>query len=179
MTDYWKELYPHPTTECWFGTAGDCLDNTQTQQRAGVILYYSKGNKKYFVAGLDYETNEITDFGGHICKRDNNIVETALREFNEETRGLFNDYVDIDSLYDCPAIYNDVVVIVFVRIPDFKDFCIRVNRFMNTNNSISDEIKSIVIFTKSSIQENRKFFPLISNMINIAMTENVILSALV
>lgn len=59
--------------------------------RAGVIPYVVIGNRVMFCLGVDKETQELTDFGGGVRENDGDAVTAALREFREESKGVFGE----------------------------------------------------------------------------------------
>jgi hypothetical protein len=65
--------------------------------RAGIIPWKKEGDDVWFIFGLDAISGDITDFGGtHEYIKDNNLIETAIREYREE-------------VYNAPDIkYSDV-----------------------------------------------------------------------
>jgi hypothetical protein len=71
------------------------------QLRAGVIAYIEVPGpvrpQLYFCLGLDQRTGDITDFGGGVTKKDSTALHAALREFHEETLGIFIDHVPSDK----------------------------------------------------------------------------------
>jgi hypothetical protein len=83
-------------------------------QRAGVIIYYIDKNNLYFGFGVDSEYKELTDFGGHLDWNDKNAITGGLREFKEESLGIFN-YQYNDVLNDV-IIYDDKMVILFIKV---------------------------------------------------------------
>ena len=57
--------------------------------RAGIIPYQIIGKHIVFAFGLDGNNNSIVDFGGHIEKIDQDLIETAIREYSEESFNVF------------------------------------------------------------------------------------------
>lgn len=98
------------------------LINTRPQ-RAGVIMYTKYLDQVYFGIGVDTLSGEYTDFGGGISykdKKDKNVVLGALREYEEETLGIFGN-LTYEDVQDCTVIYNHQNLILFRYIePDFK-----------------------------------------------------------
>lgn len=85
-------------------------------KRAGVILYTVYNTATYFGFGLDSVSHDLTDFAGHIdYELDKNVIDGALREFNEETLGIF-DNVTSDVVADCPVIYDKQNLLIFVHV---------------------------------------------------------------
>ena len=85
-------------------------------QRAGVIIITDSINGINFGMGIDSKTHDLTDFGGGISyKKDINVIAGALREFNEETLGIFDD-LSISDISECPVIYDNWILIIFIRL---------------------------------------------------------------
>lgn len=57
--------------------------------RAGVVPYTIYNGKLYLCFGEDYRTKTIIDFAGGMEKFDQSMIATAIREFSEETLGVF------------------------------------------------------------------------------------------
>lgn len=110
------------------------LKNTKPE-RAGIIIYTTVKKVLYFGLGLDSRTHDLTDFGGRIIYKIENVIEGAIREFKEETLGIFED-ITYENIKDCPVIYDDKNLIIFVHID------INPNLICLTFNKKYNEIKS-------------------------------------
>ena len=88
--------------------------------RSGVIPFTIKNNRLYFLLGIDNNTGEFTDFGGGL-KKGEQAVDTAYREFNEESCNLFNNYVTKKDVNNSLYIINfkATIAIYFVKIDFF------------------------------------------------------------
>jgi hypothetical protein len=110
-------FYPHPPRHCNYvfcGRVGDLNFESYCPPRAGAIPYILRQGEIYFALGLDTQYSELTDFGGGVSyKNDGNAVEGALREFSEESLGVFGS-VDRALLNQCMVVYNRQMMIVFV-----------------------------------------------------------------
>jgi hypothetical protein len=110
-------FYHHPPRYCNYvfcGRVGDLNFESFRPQRAGVIPYIVREGEIYFALGLDTQHSELTDFGGGVSyKSDGNALEGALREFSEESLGVFGA-VDRALLTKCFVVYNRQMMIVFV-----------------------------------------------------------------
>lgn len=85
-------------------------------QRAGVIIYTIINGSTYFGLGLDSKTHDLTDFGGGVIyKTDGDVIKGALRELEEETLEIF-DPISPQDIRQCPVIYDDNNLIVFVHM---------------------------------------------------------------
>jgi len=81
--------------------------------RAGVILYCVIEGKVYFLFARDRRTYDLCDFGGHRDDHDPNALATALREFREESGGIFAQHkVSLRQI----ALYDDNMAILFLPI---------------------------------------------------------------
>ena len=81
-----------------------------------VILDITKPEtNRFFCFGVDSKYHTLTDFGGGIkYKLDGDPVLGALRELREESLGLFD--FSKDSVQNCCCIYNNDILIIFIRI---------------------------------------------------------------
>lgn len=120
--------------------------------RSGVILYTYHNNKLYFGFGVDKVYNEFSDFGGKI-ESGENVIETAIRELNEESLGLFQlTKKDID---DSLMLYNDNMAIIFVKFDadvltindDFQRLLTKAKKY---------EVKAIVWLSYDELQQEIK-----------------------
>ena len=100
--------------------------NYNLKYAAGIIPYSrnSSGEKSFL---LGYENGKWSGFIGKYEDSDNeNIINTAIREFNEETAYIFNEFIDIiknklihnDSRLIITKSYNNsrIVYIYFINI---------------------------------------------------------------
>lgn len=110
-------------------------------QRAGIIIYTVINGSIYFGLGLDAKTHDLTDFGGGVIyKTDLNVIRGALREFEEETLEIF-DPITFDDIKQCPVIYDNDNLIIFVHMNiDPDTTCVAFNtkykQIINTNRSL-------------------------------------------
>jgi len=109
-------------------------------QRAGVIIYTVVEGATFFGLGLDSRTHDLTDFGGGVIyKIDKNVINGALREFEEETLQIFEE-ITPEDIKKCPVIYDDKNFIIFIHLsidPDVvcSSFNARHETFMEHNRS--------------------------------------------
>lgn len=95
-------------------------------QRAGVIIYTVIDGATYFGLGLDAKTHDLTDFGGTIYYQyDPDVITGALREFQEETLEIF-DPLTREDIKQCPVIYDDSNLIIFVHLQVDPDSACRI-----------------------------------------------------
>jgi hypothetical protein len=110
--------YPIPLpTYAFKGLVKHLNWETYKPQRGGIIPYMvsSEGNLK-FALGLDYVHKELTDFGGGISyKKDGDAVVGSIREFDEESLGVFGE-VKKEDLENCLTIYSNEMMIIFLKV---------------------------------------------------------------
>jgi 8-oxo-dGTP pyrophosphatase MutT (NUDIX family) len=63
---------------------------------AGIIPYYRVDNSIYFLLGFERSNNKWSGFVGG-SEPNESIIQTALREFNEETAMIFNNVLLKDN----------------------------------------------------------------------------------
>lgn len=104
-------------------------------QRAGVIIYTVYNDMVYVGMGVDMKTHDLTDFGGGISyKKDRNVVAGALREFNEETLGIFRK-LSIEDVMTSAVLYDDTYnLIIFLHID--VDPNVVSEKFLNRFNEV-------------------------------------------
>lgn len=137
--------------------------------RAGVILYTKMNNEFYFGLGIDNDSKELTDFGGGISykERDKNVIEGALREFKEETLGIFG-HIQFEDVLEAPIIYNNDILILF-KYTDLDPNFIR-NEFLiayqhHQNCEVSDIVWLSTSELKHQIMTRGKMFSRVQNFL--------------
>lgn len=106
--------------------------------RAGVIMYEKTaptfdGNAiaPTFCLGVDASSGEITDFGGGISyRKDKTTLLGALREFAEESHGVFGTFTP-EKIQNCMAIYNNAMMIIFIPTQTTESHDVITQRFRN------------------------------------------------
>lgn len=127
------------------------------QKRAGIIPYIvNNEGQRIYALGVDTRFGSLTDFGGGVKKGKETVIEAALREFKEETLGVFKN-VSNKSIKNDVAIYNDNILIIFVKVnvdPDYLNLMflsnsIRTKTPLEVNNiAWIPEDKFIIIANK-------------------------------
>jgi preprotein translocase subunit Sec61beta len=96
------------------------LDNIKPL-RAGILPYFKSEEGLFWCFGVDTRTLELTDFGGGVIyKKDKNAINGAIREFKEETLGIF-DSIKIDPT--SIVIYNKKTLIILVQLESNTSLC--------------------------------------------------------
>lgn len=113
--------------------------NIVKPQRAGVIIYTKIDNEIIFGLGVDTLSKEYTDFGGGISyHKDKNVILGALREFKEESLGIFGE-VDFNHVLNSYVIYNNNNLIIFYYI-NLNPTVINDVFLLNYNQTVKDNI---------------------------------------
>lgn len=125
--------------------------------RCGVIPYIIKNGKIYYLLARHKDTNELGDFGGGVRKYEF-ALSGGLREFNEESRGIFSDQSKNinDRVNDIAIVDNDnIMAILFLPLNlDCLDDKIQ-DKFSNKNQfgKYSNEISELVWFDEKGFEE--------------------------
>lgn len=120
----------------------------QKQRRGGVIVYFIHQDKIIFGLGSDSTYKEITDFGGGVEKIDTDPVDTALREFQEETLGVYGN-INREDVSECMVIYNRTMMIMFLPLR-FDPAQITENFNQRVQIQNNPEINELVWLTKNN-----------------------------
>jgi hypothetical protein len=120
-------------------------------ERSGIIPYTSVNGEMFFLLAVDNYTGELGDFGGG-SKYNESALDTAKREFEEESKGIFKaEYPNIDCFTNKISVIDKNMAITFVYInPSWKTDAIK--RF-NVNKGPNDEIIDIVWVDKSTFEK--------------------------
>ena len=89
----------------------------QYQNRAGTILHAKRDGYHYFCLGIDRRHREYTDFGGGVTKRDRDTLDSALREYHEETLDIHP--IDKRNTGDSFVVYDRNMLILFYEVDDY------------------------------------------------------------
>ena len=88
--------------------------------RVGIIPYVIRDDIRFFALGIDTNYQEATDFGGKTGRFDQGPLQGALREFREETLGVFPEIDMVGDqtklgFSDSLAVWNQETMILFVK----------------------------------------------------------------
>ena len=133
---------------------------------AGILPYIVVENNYYFLLGLEKSNNLWSGFVGGSNKNEL-ITDTALREFNEESVFIFEEYIPFiksELLKTQPQIditgTGKEVYIWFIQLPEESQECIK--NFINNKSKFEEEHfheKSILRwFTIDEIKKSNKIF---------------------
>lgn len=111
--------------------------------RAGVIMYGSYQGTVYIGLGIDANSHELTDFGGGVdYKVDPDAIVGGLREFQEETLGIFQPLTPAD-VPKSVVLCDSKNLVIFVHVPMTPDaissaFNAAYAKRVDSNNQIRD-----------------------------------------
>lgn len=113
-------------------------------RRAGIIPYTFYKKEFFIIFGLERGIGSISDFGGTYERADGDLINTALREYREETLDLF-PMISREELINLnpPCLYNETTFEILLPLvfDNIYQFTISVN---NTLRHIPEsEIYSI------------------------------------
>lgn len=81
---------------------------SSSYKRAGVIPYIQNDNgdqnERLYAFGLDSDSRVIGDFGGRKEERDIDILDSCIREFWEESQGIFNITLTREEYLQLPVL---------------------------------------------------------------------------
>ena len=127
--------------------------------RSGIIPYTNLDGEMYFLLAEDSYTGELGDFGGGSKYKESGL-DTAKREFEEESKGIFkSEYPNIGFFSNKISVIDKNMAITFVYInPEWKTEN-RAIKLFHANKGPNDEISDIVWVNKSTFEklvQNRK-----------------------
>jgi len=103
--------------------------------------------------GRDKSTGELGDFGGGV-KKDEWLLTGGLREFMQETKGIFgNMYSSINELTNKLALYSTQMTIIFVPVPsEWIEKAPMLFRSKVSNDRHSNEMSELVWLDERSFR---------------------------
>jgi len=136
---------------------------------AGIIPYIKLNETVYFLLGFEISNKKWSGFVGGYEPKDKNIITTAIREFNEESGMVFNNYLDfIRKNIEFKEPYVDItktgrnVYLWFVEFPP-ETFNINVSElFLNNsfNNTVYKEKGDLRWFNINDIKNSKILYNL-------------------
>ena len=115
-------------------------------KRAGLIPYVIQDGKLLFGFAIDANYHGLTDFGGHRDSEDISILQTIMREVEEETYGAFDFISENDLLsslsFEGPNGTLEVLVLVEENPLEIND---RLMKNLEINQKQGEKLESIGI----------------------------------
>lgn len=125
----------------------DWLDPTFI--RAGIIPQVRQGNTVFYAFSLDNCVGAIGDFGGHIEPVDRDGLDTAIREYSEESLNVFGVFTR-DDLMDCPVIIGPETAEIIVPVPG-PMYPYVVEFHARLNEDITHEVLSVIWLSTAQV----------------------------
>lgn len=69
------------------------LEKTKYIQRTGIVPFFIENNQIFFLFGIDSASKDLTDFGGKKIFKDNDFIDTGIREAKEESLKVLDDLI--------------------------------------------------------------------------------------
>lgn len=88
------------------------LDN---HYRAGIVPYCNLKGIRFYCFGVEDGVGALADFGGQVDPADNDLLDTAIREFSEETLNVFGELTR-ESLQDCQCFITNSTLEIFYEV---------------------------------------------------------------
>lgn len=137
--------------------------------RAGAIIYTKTKKETLFCLGVDSQSGDLTDFGGGV-KKNETIIQGGLREFKEESQGVFNSHLNIDSLSRSIAVHSHNMLIMFIPAKINLDDSLETftKRIISKRNP---EVKEIVWLTTEELIDSisgrgRRMYSRVKRLLN-------------
>lgn len=119
--------------------------------RAGVIPFIHKGSQTFFCLGVDYDTGEITDFGGFVSpKKDKTPVHGGFREFEEETYGAFGRIRPFSKHHKYPVFFERMMII-YVELLNIDIEKVKDRYEKGYSNALVKETRDLVWIEKDKL----------------------------
>lgn len=118
-------------------------------KRAGIIPYIEKNGVKFYAFGVENAVAAICDFGGHREASDGDALDTAIREYREESLAVFGP-MSREQLQDCTVIegYGTLEILVPVSGELFS----YTEAFHNLlGNNAKHEVQNIIWLSRTQL----------------------------
>lgn len=136
-------------------SSASTLIDKDNLRRAGIIPYVKTNNTVMFIFGLGEAIASISDFGGTREDFDEDIYETALREFHEESFNVIGP-LNRKNLDHAPFIvaetgfHGEEGVLFFVKYRDNFPFLTKMREFKERAMP-GDETKALIILSREQL----------------------------
>jgi hypothetical protein len=142
-------------------------------KRAGIIPYKITEGTVQFAFGVDRESGDISNFGGSL-RPPENAIDAAIREFEEESLGVFEQLSRSKVESSC-VLYSPREIMIFIK-SDWEDDVLQTD--FKQKASRHSEMEKIVFYNyKDLIQEIEKeddiaFYEPVSSLLLSGIHEN-------
>lgn len=118
-------------------------------QRAGVIPWTTFRGTVLYGLGVDTQTQDLTDFGGGVQRRDADARAGALRELREESLGVFGT----PTLERSSVARGETMAIFFVEFPDLNPAAVTKNFQERLAQAVLPEVSNILWLTRAELTQ--------------------------
>lgn len=116
--------------------------------RAGIIPIVEQGNVQFFGFGVENGIAAIGDFGGKIERWDRDALDAAIREYYEESFGVFGD-ITRDMLQNCFVL--DGIDTAEILLPVSGPLYQYTERFHQMGISSEHEVQSVIWLSRRQL----------------------------
>ncbi len=122
-------------------------------RRASVVPYVVRRGTVYVLYGVDAASQDITDLGGGVKKYENGLT-AGLREFREESKGVFSDvYTSVwKSSWKSVGIHTDSMSVMYLRVDDTYYNTV-VDAFSATKKDTKDELDRLIWLSEADFTD--------------------------
>ena len=127
--------------------------------RAGVIPYYINKNRVFLGLGINQNNTTITTIGGTYESRDFDLLDTAIREYNEEV-GENMPNICFEDVVDCMAVKSKRSIHIFLQVNNIPENFKQTNEFVTLLWVTPHQLKIMNDNPKASLNhKNTRAFP--------------------
>nr|QBK90822.1 MAG: NUDIX hydrolase [Pithovirus LCPAC201] len=133
-----------------FGTVKSINWKINKPHRSGVIVYTVFEGTLLFGLGIDLIYDNITDFGGQVSyTEDRNAVVGGLREYHEETHGIFGKFSP-EQVEDCKVALRNDMMVIFIPLEIYPEKA-SIQFLKEAKLSTEREIKELIWLNKKDL----------------------------
>lgn len=124
-------------------------NNKKKYIRAGIIPFVQQGELRFFAFGIENGVAAIGDFGGHYEKYDRDLLDTSIREYNEESFKVFGE-LNREMLQDCFVLEGDDTLEILLPVrPPIYQYTQKFHELVGSN--INNEVQSVVWLSRRQV----------------------------
>lgn len=127
-------------------------------ERVGVLVFTGYSGNIYFLMGIDTKSSDLTDFAGGLNYNDTSAIKGALREFQEESLGVFGSFSE-EEIKNSVVYYDkfNLLIFLYIEIKDPHSICQEFNsRYQQIISKIDLEKRSILSSDLPELEKKNK-----------------------
>lgn len=117
-------------------------------KRAGIIPYIENNGVRFYAFGIENHIAAMCDFGGHIEDDDYDILDSAMREYHEESFSIFGDLTRENLQNSFVINSNESIEILYKVNGNMFDY---VKKFHDKLTDRNHEIQNIVWLSRRQL----------------------------